>query len=29
VKTEREREADFEHQVTSIKAQIDRLRGLL
>jgi valyl-tRNA synthetase len=29
VKTEREREADFERQVTSIKAQVDRLRGLL
>jgi valyl-tRNA synthetase len=29
VKTEREREADFERQVVSIKAQLERLRGLL
>jgi len=29
VKTEREREADFERQVTSIKAQLERLRGML
>jgi valyl-tRNA synthetase len=29
VKTEREREADFERQVKSIKAQLDRLGGLL
>ncbi|MDB6041463.1 MAG: valine--tRNA ligase [Gammaproteobacteria bacterium] len=29
VKTEREREADFERQVTSITAQLDCLRGLL
>jgi valyl-tRNA synthetase len=29
VATEREREADFERQVNSIKAQIERLRGLL
>jgi valyl-tRNA synthetase len=29
VQTEREREADFERQVTSIKAQLERLRGLL
>jgi valyl-tRNA synthetase len=28
VKTEREREADFERQVASIKAQLERLRGL-
>jgi len=28
VKTERERQADFEHQVTSIKAQLERLRGM-
>jgi valyl-tRNA synthetase len=29
VTTEREREAGFERQVTSIKAQLERLRGLL
>jgi valyl-tRNA synthetase len=29
VTTERERQADFERQVNSIKAQLDRLRGLL
>ncbi len=29
VKTEREREADFERQVVSIKAQLERIRGLL
>jgi valyl-tRNA synthetase len=29
VKTERERAADFERQVTSIKAQLERIRGLL
>jgi valyl-tRNA synthetase len=29
VTTEREREADFERQVTSIKAQLERIRGLL
>jgi valyl-tRNA synthetase len=29
VKTEREREADFERQVTSITAQLERLRGML
>jgi valyl-tRNA synthetase len=29
VKTERERQADFERQVTSIKAQLERLRGML
>ena len=29
VKTEREREADFERQANSIKAQLERLRGLL
>ena len=29
VTTERERQADFERQVNSIKTQIDRLRGLL
>jgi valyl-tRNA synthetase len=29
VQTERERQADFEHQVTSIKAQLERLRGML
>jgi valyl-tRNA synthetase len=28
VKTEREREADFVRQVASIKAQLERLRGL-
>jgi valyl-tRNA synthetase len=28
VKTEREREADFERQVTSITAQLERLKGL-
>jgi len=29
VKQERDRQADFERQVTSIKAQLDRLRGML
>jgi valyl-tRNA synthetase len=29
VKTERERESDFERQVTSLKAQLGRIRGLL
>ena len=29
VKTERERQADFERQVTSNKAQLERLRGML
>ena len=29
VQTEREREADFERQVTSITAQLERIRGLL
>ena len=29
VKTEQERQADFERQVTGIKAQIERIRGLL
>jgi len=29
VQTERQREADFERQVTSIKAQLERIRGLL
>ncbi len=29
VKQERDREADFERQVTSIKAQLERLRGML
>jgi len=29
VNTERERQADFERQVTSIKAQLERIRGLL
>jgi valyl-tRNA synthetase len=29
VKTERERESDFERQVTNLKAQLERIRGLL
>jgi valyl-tRNA synthetase len=29
VKTERERESDFERQVTSLKVQLERIRGLL
>ena len=29
VKTEREREADFERNVTSLTAQLERMRGLL